>query len=35
MNAVENLALDIFQAGHVFDGRKAFPWINQHWKLKA
>jgi len=35
MNAADNLALDIFQAGHVFDGRKAFPWISRQWKMKS
>lgn len=35
MNAADHLTLDIFQAGHVFDGRKAFPWINHHWQPKA
>ena len=32
MKSSENLELDIFKAGHVFDGRAAFPWIDKHWK---
>ena len=32
MNAADHLSLDIFNAGHVFDGRQAFPWIEKHWK---
>lgn len=29
MKAGGNLGLHVFQAGHVFDGRQAFPWIAQ------
>lgn len=29
MKAGGNLSLHVFQAGHVFDGRQAFPWIAQ------
>lgn len=32
MNAVENIALDVFQAGHVFDGHVGFSWIKSHWE---
>lgn len=31
-HAGDKIGLDIFQAGHVFDGRAAFPWIESHWK---
>jgi hypothetical protein len=27
MRAEDRLALHMFDAGHVFDGRQAFPWI--------
>jgi hypothetical protein len=35
MKSPENLELDIFKAGHVFDGRTAFPWIHKHWKTSV
>lgn len=30
--AADHISLDIFNAGHIFDGRQAFPWIEKHWK---
>lgn len=32
MNAAKNIELEIFNAGHIFDGRKAFDWMKQRWK---
>lgn len=32
MNVAKNIELEIFNAGHIFDGLKAFDWMQQHWK---
>lgn len=32
MNAGESIGLELFQGGHVFDGKAAFAWLESLWK---